>query len=86
MWKVRLPGHYNVITIIIIIIVYERLPLSSLNEFYIDHERLPFGALDYYYIAYEWFPLLCWGQRCNLLARHPFYFGDYFDSNPSSET
>ena len=40
-------------------IVYDRLPLSSLNEFYIDHERLPFGALDYYYIAYERFPLLC---------------------------
>ena len=33
-----------------IIIVYERLPLSSLNEFYIDHERVPFGALDYNYI------------------------------------
>ena len=40
-------------------IVYERLPLSSLNELYIDHERLPFGALDYDYIAYERFPLLC---------------------------
>ena len=43
----------------LIIIVYERLPLSSLNEFYIDHEWLPFGALDYYYIAYERFSLLC---------------------------
>ena len=39
--------------------VYKRLPLSSLNEFYIDHERLPFGALDYYYIAYNRFPSLC---------------------------
>ena len=43
----------------LVYIVYERLPLSSLNEFYIDHERLPFGALDYYYIVYERFPLLC---------------------------
>ena len=61
------------------------VPLHTFRELYIGTLRCRYLALQ---LSGNIWPAELVGHLTHpvLLARHPFYFGDYFDSYPSSKT